>query len=249
MNKKKFFIASILTGPILNQDTEARRESLSQVNKATREGWRRFNFPITQKICLILRSFFFFFFIGTYHHGEVTKVKGSFQGVFSFAALLHFTLWIILLSKPCRLLTSCIRSFIQQILECPLYTKPLRYITHTNILVLMEQICSRELPESLRAMLQMEQKDGHKWGTQKPVSARTHPHPCSSGLPGSSCLGVFLSDGQLLIPCPSLFPCHLLSEATVITLCNPQPSPPPKPNFFHNTYQFLPYNTNYFQWL
>lgn len=38
MNKKKFFIASILTGPILNQDTEARRDSLSQVNKATREG-------------------------------------------------------------------------------------------------------------------------------------------------------------------------------------------------------------------
>ena len=117
-------------------------------------------------------------------------------------------LWIILLSKPCRLLTSCIHSFIQQIPECPLYTKPLRYVTHMNIPVLMEQIRSRELPESLRAMLQMDQKDGHKWGAQKPVSAHTHPHPCSSGLPGSSCLGVFLSDGQLLIPA------HLCSHAT-----------------------------------
>lgn len=180
---------------------------------------------------------------------RLPKSKVLFRGYFLLLLCCISRYGSFSFSKPCRLLTSCIRSFIQQILECPLYTKPLRYITHTNILVIMEQICSRELPESLRAMLQMEQKDGHKWGTQKPVSARTHPHPCSSGLPGSSCLGVFLSDGQLLIPCPSLFPCHLLSEATVITLCNPQPSPPPKPIFFHNTYQFLPYNTNYFQWL
>ena len=75
----------------------------------------------------------------------------------------------------------------------------------------MEQICSRELPESLRGLCcNWIKRMGINGGAGKPVSALTHSHPCSSGLPGSSCCGAFLFDGQLLIPCPSLLPCHLL---------------------------------------